>query len=68
MRDRGPGFDPDALPEMPDVEDPRRMLFEHGLGITLMRKLVDKTDIQTGDDGTLVRLVIDTSLSPGEGT
>jgi len=68
VRDRGPGFDPDALPEMPDVEDPRRMLFEHGLGITLMRKLVDKTDIQTGDDGTLVRLVIDTSLSPGEGT
>jgi len=64
VRDRGPGFDPDSVEPAPDAEDPRRLFFEHGLGLPLMRKLVDKTDIQSDDDGTLVRLVIDTSLSP----
>lgn len=64
VRDRGPGFDPDEVPVVPDAEDPQRMFFENGLGLPLMRRLVDKTDIETGDDGTLVRLIIDTSLSP----
>lgn len=64
VRDHGPGFDPDNVPTVPDPEDPQRMFFESGLGLPLMRKLVDKTDIQNCDDGTLVRLVIDTSLSP----
>jgi len=29
-----------------------------------MRTLVDRTDIETGDDGTLVRLIIDTTVEP----
>ena len=29
-----------------------------------MRRLVDKTDIEIGDEGTLVRLIIDTSTKP----
>lgn len=65
VRDRGEGFDPDDVPVVPDAEDPQRMFFENGLGLPLMRRLVDKTDIETGDEGTLVRLIIDTSLSPG---
>ena len=64
MRDRGPGFDPDSVPVVPDAEAPERMFFENGLGLPLMRRLVDKTDIETGDEGTLVRLIIDTSTSP----
>jgi serine/threonine-protein kinase RsbW len=64
VRDRGPGFDPDNIPVVPDAESADRLLFEHGLGIPLMRRLVDKTDIETGDKGTLVRLIIDTSLKP----
>ncbi len=64
VRDRGPGFDPDSVPVVPDAESPERMFFENGLGIPLMKRLVDKTDIETGDGGTLVRLVIDTSSSP----
>lgn len=64
VRDRGPGFDPDSVPVVPDAEDPQRMFFENGLGLPLMRRLVDKTDIETGDEGTLIRLIIDTSLSP----
>ncbi len=64
VRDRGPGFDPDSLPVMPDPASPERLFFEDGLGIPLMKRLVDKTDIETSGDGTLVRLVIDTSTSP----
>lgn len=64
VRDRGPGFDPDNVPTVPDAETPERLFFENGLGLPLMRKLVDDTVIETGDDGTLVRLSIDTSLSP----
>lgn len=65
VRDRGPGFDPDSVEPAPDAEDPRRLLFESGLGLPLMKRLVDRTDIQSDTDGTLVRLVIDTSMSPG---
>lgn len=61
VRDRGPGFDPDAVPLLPDVETPERLLFESGLGLPLMRRLVDRTDIESHDDGTLVRLIIDTA-------
>ena len=64
VRDRGPGFNPDAVPVMPDPETPERLLFENGLGLPLMKQLVDKTDIESSDDGTLVRLTMDTSLSP----
>ena len=64
VRDRGPGFDPDAVPVVPDPSTPERLNFENGLGIPLMKRLVDKTDIETGDDGTLIRLTIDTSCTP----
>lgn len=64
VRDRGPGFNPDVVPVVPDAESPERLFFEHGLGLPLMRRLVDKTDIESNDDGTLVRLTIDTSAKP----
>lgn len=64
VRDRGPGFDPDAVPVLPEADTPERLFFEGGLGLPLMRRLVDKTDITTGDDGTLVKLFIDTSAKP----
>ncbi len=58
VRDQGKGFDPENLDIMPDPEDPQRLFFENGLGISLMRQLADESDISTGDDGTTVRLVI----------
>jgi serine/threonine-protein kinase RsbW len=64
VRDRGPGFDPDSVVSLPDAESPERLFFEHGLGLPLMRRLVDKTDIESGAEGTLVRLIIDTSTEP----
>ena len=64
VRDRGPGFDVDAVPVLPAPETPERLFFEGGLGLPLMRRLVDKTDITIDDDGTLVKLFIDTSAKP----
>jgi serine/threonine-protein kinase RsbW len=54
--DRGTGFDPESLPEHPPVTDPERLNFERGLGIPLIRTLVDEVDFDSGDDGTSVRL------------
>ncbi len=56
--DRGEGFDPDSLPEHPPVTDPDRLNFERGLGIPLIRTLVDEVEFSTSDVGTSVRLVM----------
>jgi len=56
--DRGPGFDPDALPEHPPVTDPDRLNFERGLGIPLIRSLVDEVSFATSTKGTTVSLVM----------
>lgn len=56
--DRGEGFDPDSLPEHPPVTDPERLNFERGLGIPLIKTLVDEVAIDSSGDGTQVRLVM----------
>ncbi len=56
--DRGEGFDPDSLPEHPPVTDPERLNFERGLGIPLIKTLVDEVGIDSSGQGTQVRLVM----------
>jgi len=56
--DRGEGFDPQSLPEHPPVTDPERLNFERGLGIPLIRTLVDEASFKSSDEGTSVRLTI----------
>jgi serine/threonine-protein kinase RsbW len=58
IEDRGRGFDPETLPEHPPVTDPTRLKFERGLGIPLIRSLVDDLDITSSDAGTQVRIVM----------
>jgi serine/threonine-protein kinase RsbW len=58
IEDRGEGFDPESLPEHPPVTDPERLNFERGLGIPLIRTLVDEVDIDSSGDGTKVSLVM----------
>jgi serine/threonine-protein kinase RsbW len=58
IQDRGPGFDPETLPEHPPVTDPERLNFERGLGIPLIRTLVDDVTFESSSRGTAVRLVM----------
>lgn len=56
--DRGDGFDPDALPLVPDAETRERLDWESGLGVPLMRQLADEAEFTSGEDGTAVKLVV----------
>ena len=58
ISDQGAGFDPGSLPEHPPVTDPERLNFERGLGIPLIRTLVDDVEIESGSSGTEIRLVM----------
>lgn len=58
VEDRGPGFDLSSLPQHPPVTDPERLNFERGLGIPLIRSLVDEVDFKTSESGTTVTLVL----------
>lgn len=61
VTDRGPGFEPDDLENIPHVTSPERLDFERGLGIPLMRVLADHHEIRSSEKGTAVRLVVFTS-------
>jgi serine/threonine-protein kinase RsbW len=56
--DSGLGFDPDQLPAHPPVTDPDRLNFERGLGIPLIRSLVDAVRFESGADGTAVWMTL----------
>ena len=58
VEDRGQGFDPAGLPDHPPVTDPDRLKFERGLGIPLIRALVDEVEFSPTGHGTAVRLVM----------
>ncbi len=56
IEDRGSGFDPESLPEHPPVTDPERLNFERGLGIPLIKTLVDDVSLSASGDGTRVTM------------
>jgi hypothetical protein len=58
IADSGRGFDPDQLPEHPPVTDPERLNFERGLGIPIIRTLVDDVRFESGDTGTSVWMTL----------
>lgn len=58
VEDQGPGFDLEALPTHPPVTDPERLNFERGLGIPLIRTLVDDVEFASGASGTSVRMTV----------
>jgi serine/threonine-protein kinase RsbW len=58
IADSGRGFDPDVLPEHPPVTDPERLNFERGLGIPLIRNLVDAVRFESTASGTAVWMTL----------
>lgn len=58
VTDTGGGFDPEDLPEHPPVTDPDRLNFERGLGIPLIRSLVDDVRFDTEAGGTSVAMTL----------
>lgn len=58
IADRGRGFDPESLPSHPPVTDPDRLNFERGLGIPLIKTLVDDVVIDSSGEGTVVRMAM----------
>jgi serine/threonine-protein kinase RsbW len=64
IEDRGHGFDPAQLPDHPPVTDPDRLKFERGLGIPLIRALVDEVEFSPTGEGTAVRLVMRNNGTP----
>lgn len=57
IKDRGGGFNFDALPDLPDPSSPERLKHESGMGLRLMRMLADESEIKPSPRGTMVRLV-----------
>ncbi|MGH9190255.1 MAG: ATP-binding protein [Acidimicrobiales bacterium] len=68
VEDRGGGFDPASLPDHPPVTDPDRLKFERGLGIPLIRALVDEVEFSSSGSGTAVRLVMHSGSSSDNGS
>jgi len=64
VTDRGSGFDLDEVEGPPDADHPDRLEFESGLGIPLMRVLVDETEFRASPTGTAVRLVVSRPRQP----
>ncbi|HLI24195.1 MAG TPA: ATP-binding protein [Acidimicrobiales bacterium] len=58
VSDQGGGFDPGQLSPHPPVTDPQRLNFERGLGIPLIRTLVDDVRFEPSDKGTTVCLAL----------
>jgi serine/threonine-protein kinase RsbW len=64
IEDRGAGFDPETLPEHPPVTDPERLNFERGLGIPLIKTLVDEVHIASSEEGTKVVMSMHCGVAP----
>ena len=58
IEDRGAGFDPSLLPDHPPVTDPDRLKFERGLGVPLIKTLVDEVEFSSSSAGTAVKMTM----------
>ena len=68
IEDSGPGFDLDKLGPPPPVTDPERLNFERGLGIPLIRTLVDDASFIRRENGTSVRMTVFGGPQDGDDT
>jgi serine/threonine-protein kinase RsbW len=58
VTDHAGGFDPTDIEVLPAATDPQRLSHERGLGLSLMRSLVDEVVFTRTADGMEVRLTV----------
>lgn len=58
VTDHAGGFEPGSARSAPAATDPQRLRHERGLGIPIMRSLVDEVSYVDTDDGTTLVLVV----------
>lgn len=58
VHDEGPGFEPADLPQLPEPDDPARLMHESGLGVHLIELLADESSITSDAQGTDVELTV----------
>jgi serine/threonine-protein kinase RsbW len=63
IEDQGHGFDINTLADQPLLPELTRLSDERGLGIPLIRTLVDEVEFRSSDRGTAVRLIVKPSLT-----
>jgi serine/threonine-protein kinase RsbW len=56
--DHAGGFEPAEIEVLPAATDPQRLTHERGLGLSLMRSLVDEVAFARTSDGMEVRLTV----------
>jgi serine/threonine-protein kinase RsbW len=64
VTDEAGGFEPGAVETIPGATEPERLRHERGLGIPLMRSLVDEVVFTKTEGGTSVRLTVRSEPCP----
>jgi anti-sigma regulatory factor (Ser/Thr protein kinase) len=59
ISDQAGGFEPGEVEAAPAATDPHRLRHERGLGIPIMRSLVDRVGYEAVPGGTVLTLVVD---------
>ena len=63
VRDKATGFEVDLIPDLPPTESPERLQHERGLGLSIMREMSDGLEIESGPEGTVVHMTINSQNS-----
>lgn len=56
FRDNGKGFDIKSIDENPDIKDKLKSTYKRGWGIMLIKSLMDKVEIESGSQGTILKM------------
>lgn len=56
FKDNGKGFDIKAIDENPDIKNKLKSTYKRGWGIMLIKSLMDKVEIESGSQGTILKM------------
>lgn len=56
IKDKGKGFDMTKVDEKPDIKNKLKSSYKRGWGLMLIKNLMDKVDIQSSPQGTILTM------------